>query len=166
MWDRSGRYHLRISSNLRLGLVPKDGGKKTQLIFHLSYPRGGITSANANTPKHLTSVSYPDFDSAVRLCLEEGKDCEITKSDLISAFRILGIQPKYWKYLVMKAKSPIDQKIYYFVDKCMPFGASISCANFQKVSDAISHLVKFRTGRHNVNYLDDFFVAAFLKIAM
>ena len=34
-----------------LGLVPKDGGKDTQLIFHLSYPRGTCKSVNANIPK-------------------------------------------------------------------------------------------------------------------
>ena len=64
----------------------------------------------------------------------------------------------------MKAQSPLDQRIYYFVDKCMPFGASISCANFQRVSNAISHIVTYRTGNANVNYLDDFFFAALLKL--
>ena len=36
-----------------IGLVPKDNGKDTRLIFHLSYPRTGpgSTSVNANTPK-------------------------------------------------------------------------------------------------------------------
>ena len=39
-----------------LGLVPKDGGKSTRLIFHLSYPRGKGTSVNANTPKEMCKV--------------------------------------------------------------------------------------------------------------
>ena len=34
-----------------IGLVPKDGGRDTRLIFHLSYPRGKGTSVNANTPE-------------------------------------------------------------------------------------------------------------------
>ena len=37
-----------------IGLVPKDGGKDTRLIFHLSYPRAKrgnpSSSVNANTP--------------------------------------------------------------------------------------------------------------------
>ena len=120
-----------------VGLVPKDQGRKTRLIFHLSHPKGGTTSVNHNTPEEYTSVEYPQFDEAVRLCIQAGPNCYMAKSDLISAFRILCLHPKFWKYLVLKAQSPLDQKIYYFVDKCMPFGASISCAAFQKVSDAI-----------------------------
>ena len=33
-----------------IGLVPKDGGNKTRLIFHLSYPRDGM-SVNSEIPK-------------------------------------------------------------------------------------------------------------------
>ena len=39
-----------------IGLVPKDGGKDVQLIFHLSHPRSGTTSLNANTPKDVCVV--------------------------------------------------------------------------------------------------------------
>ena len=48
-------------------LVPKDGGQKTHLIFHLSYPRNG-QSVNSEIPKEKCSVSYPDFDSTIKLC--------------------------------------------------------------------------------------------------
>ena len=147
-----------------IGLVPKDQGKKTRLIFHLSHPKGGTTSVNANTPSEFSSVDYPKFNEAIELCLKAGPNAHIAKSDLISAFRILGLHPKFWKYLVLKAQSPLDQHVYYFVDKCMPFGASISCAAFQKISDAISFLVQYRTGHKNVNYLDDYFFVALLKL--
>ena len=54
-----------------IGLVPKDQGKDTRLIFHLSYPCLGknSTSVNANTPKHLCSVTYPDFNQAIKMIL-------------------------------------------------------------------------------------------------
>ena len=45
----------------------------------------------------------------------------------------------------------------------MPFGSSISCAIFQKFSNAVAHIVKFRTKKDLVNYLDDYFFAALLK---
>ena len=52
-----------------VGLVPKDNGRNTRLIFHLSYPRTPAdeaqTSVNGNTPQHLTKVNYPDFSLAV-----------------------------------------------------------------------------------------------------
>ena len=48
-----------------IGLVPKDGGKNTRLIFHLSHPRktsdGKPKSVNGCTPKWKTAVKYPDF---------------------------------------------------------------------------------------------------------
>ena len=139
-----------------IGLVPKDGGRKTRLIFHLSYPKNTNKSVNANTPKELTSVQYPSFDEAVQLCLGSGKGCAAGKSDLTAAFRHLPIAKKFWKYLVMKAKSPLDGKWYYFVDKCLPFGASISCALFQAFSNALAHIVRHFTKKRNINYLDDY----------
>ena len=147
-----------------LGLVPKDNGTKTRLIFHLSYPRDENTSVNSNTPKEFTSVQYPDFAEAVRLCMQWGEQiCYAAKSDLTSAFRHICINKKYWFVLVMKAKSPIDGKTYYFFDKCLPFGAAISCAIFQAFSNALAHIVRYYTEAENLNYLDDFFFVALLK---
>ena len=162
-----------------IGLVPKDGGKKTRLIFHLSYPRKPNEkdliddkgepiewiekSVNGNTPTSMTSVKYPDFYDAVKLCIKAGKGCYLGKSDMSSAFRHFAIAKKYWKFLVMKAQNPSNGKWYYFFDKCMPFGASISCAHFQEFSNAIAHIVTAITKKDNVNYLDDFFFVALIK---
>ena len=148
-----------------IGLVPKDGGKSTRLIFHLSHPRNNKKeSVNANTPEEKAKVKYCSFDEAIRRCIEEGKGCKIAKSDMKSAFRNLGIKREHWPLLVMKATNPNDGVTYYFVDKCLPFGASISCAHFQTFSNAIAHLVKFRTQKKTINYLDDYFFAALLKL--
>ena len=146
-----------------IGLVPKDGGTKTRLIFHLSYPKEGNTSINHNTPREMSTVEYPSFDDAVRLCIKHGLDCKLGKSDLTSAFRHLCMSPQWWRFLVMKAQSPLDDQWYYFVDKCMPFGSSISCAHFQAFSRALSHIVATLTREQNINYLDDFLFAAIFK---
>ena len=147
-----------------VGLVPKDGGKDTRLIFHLSYPRTDGTSLNACTPKELCSVKYADFGDAIRLCALAGQNCAIGKSDMKSAFRNLGIKPDQFYLLVLKAESPIDGKTYYFIDKCLPFGGSISCSHFQRVSNCIAHIVRWRNnGMSNINYLDDYFFVALLK---
>ena len=87
----------------------------------------------------------------------------IGKTDVKSAFRNLCIRPQDWCLLIMKARSPIDGKVYYFVDKCLPFGASISCSHFQQVSDAMAHIFRARTDGETVNYLDDYFFAAIIK---
>ena len=151
-----------------IGLVPKDGGKDTRLIFHLSYPRNvkdgqKSLSVNANTPSEKCKVKYPDFSEAIRRCMEEGKNCYTAKSDMKMAFRNLGLFPGDFKYLVMKAKNPKDGKWYYMVDKCLPFGASISCFLFQSFSNCVAFLVAYRSHRDPVNYLDDFLFAALLK---
>ena len=54
---------------------------------------------------------------------------------------------------------------YFFVDKCLPFGSSISCPIFQAVLDAIAWIVQCRNKKPNVNFLDDYLFAAALKAA-
>ena len=146
-----------------IGLVPKDNGKDVKLLFHLSYPKHSNKSINANTPKDLCTVKYPDFNKAIELCIKAGKSCRISKSDMKSAFRNLGLRKSDWQWMILMAESPIDGKRYYFVDKCLPFGASISCAHFQKFYDAISHILRVKSKKDNVNYLDDFLFVALLS---
>ena len=146
-----------------IGLIPKDGGRDTRLIFHLSYPRSKGTSLNVNTPKELCSVKYPDFSKVIELCRKAGINCKLSKSDMKSVFCNLGVLRKHWRWLVMKAQSPIDSKLYYFVDKCLPFGTAISCLHFQAFSNAVAHIIKYKTKQENVNYLDDFLFIALLE---
>ena len=64
---------VNIVNNMQspIGLVPKDNGRKTRLIFHLSYGfKDGLGSLNANTPKNLCSVKYHDLDEVVANCLD------------------------------------------------------------------------------------------------
>ena len=151
-----------------IGLVSKDGGTKTRLIFHLSHPRCPKSkkklSVNANIPKEMTSVKYADFTDAVILCMKCGKGCFAGKSDMTSAFRHLCIAKKFWKYLVLKAKHPISGVWFYFVDKCLPFGAAISCALFQDFSNCVVHIVSKKTGKSLINYLDDYFFVDMLEL--
>ena len=108
-------------------------------------------------------VKYPNFDEAVKICLLAGKNCKMAKSDMSRAFRNVPLRKDQWVLLVMKAEHPITKKWYYFVDKCLPFGSSIICAIFQRVSNAEAHVVKYRTKKDLINYLDDYFFAALLK---
>ena len=125
-----------------IGLVPKDGGTKTRLIFHLSFPKNGTSSVNYHTPEEFKNVKYHDFDEAVQLCHKviNNPDCAAAKSDLSGAFRQLPLKKKFWKFLVMKAQHPLTNKWYYFFDKNLPFGAGASCKIFQEFSNALSHI--------------------------
>ena len=97
-----------------IGLVPKDNGKDTRLVFHLSYPRNNKPpkSVNANTPAEDCKVTYPMFDEAIHLCLKAGKNCKLCCSDVRSAFRNLSMNKCSWKFLVMKARLPFDRQWY------------------------------------------------------
>ena len=148
-----------------IGLVPKDQGKNTRLIFHFLYPRSG-DSVNSKTLENLCKVVYPDFNQAVVLCLKAGATHRAVfsgKSDMQSAFRNLPISKLDFMLLMMKCEDPESGKIYFFVDKCLPFGASISCTLFQEFSDAVAFLFRQRTGEETVNYLDDYYFVAMMK---
>ena len=70
-------------------------------------------------------------------------------------------------WLVLMAEDPSTAKKKYFVDKCLPFGSSISCAQFQKFSDALQFITEFKlqVTLRITNYLDDFlFVARMIWI--
>ena len=148
-----------------IGLVPKDHGKKTSLIFHLSYPRTDESSVNAGIPKDKCSVKYPDFTDAVRMCLQEGRFAKMGKSDMSMAFRQVLVRSQVFKLLILKAEHPEIGETFFYIDKCLPFGSSISCAIFQAISDSITHIVAHRAGvnRNLLNYLDDYFTVALLK---
>ena len=64
----------------------------------------------------------------------------------------------------MRAQDLMTGEWKFFVDKCLPFGSSISCALFQKFSDALCHLIEHKTNSRDqiTNYLDDFLFLAFL----
>ena len=119
-----------------IGLVPKAGGK-TRLIFHLSYDfKNGNTSVNANTPLDICHVKYKDLDHAIDACIKllkvHGRNSTIfySKTDIQSAFHLAPVLVIHCKWLVMCATNPSTGDTMYFINMCLPFGASISCAIF------------------------------------
>ena len=168
-----------------IGLVPKSGNK-TRLIFHLSYDFGkpdenDKKSVNFHTPEEFCTVQYRDLDYAIRTCLglcknlqhwdenvsffdqdDDIKQLFFGKSDLLSAFRILPILVSQRKFLLLKATHPITNETSYFVEKNLPFGASVSCKNFTYFSDSLQHITEYLLRKKFVvtNYLDDFLFVA------
>ena len=160
-----------------IGLVPKAGGEQTRLIFHLSYdfgPEEKDKSVNYHTPAKICMVKYYDLDHAVQAInklrtvgeqvrKQQGRHQDFrpvivyqSKTDIKSAFRLAPLKKSCWAWLIMAAQNPFTGKRQYFVDKCLPFGASISCAIFQSISDALKHIAQYRTKADITNYLDDF----------
>ena len=156
-----------------IGLVPKDGGKQTRLIFHLSYnfgPEEHQKSLNYHTPADMCSVKYKDLDYTVKTCLKllikddrraKGNKKKIlyySKSDVRAAFRLVPILPSQHCYLLFTAKHPITGEPRFFAEKNLPFGASVSCARFQIFSESLRHITEAMGDRsfRITNYLDDF----------
>ena len=119
-----------------IGLVPKANGK-TWMIFHLSYDFEE-KSINSWIPDEECTVKYNDLDQAVRFLLNLArKPVVYGKTDFSNAFRLVPLSPQCRRWMIMMAENPDTHKKQYFVDKCLPFGSSISCAIFQRFSNAI-----------------------------
>ena len=146
-----------------IGLVPKDNGKQTRLIFHLSYDfNDQDKSINHYTPEDVCTMKY--LDVAIDYCLRlmstspTTKTIFYSKSDLKSAFRLVPCRVSDFPLLLMRGEHPVTGKSYWFADKALPFGHSIFCALFQSFSDSLQHITQFLIGHDFccVNYLDDF----------
>ena len=86
------------------------------------------------------------------------------KSDLSNAFRIIPGKVDQQKFLTMKMRHPVSKELMYFIDLCMPFGASISCAIFQAFSDALKHITQVLLNIDYItNYLDDFLFLSYWR---
>ena len=169
-----------------IGLVPK-AGNKTRLIFHLSYDFGDDErqrSINYFTPEKFCTVKYNDIDCAVQLSLKMIRDIDsayqivntsnmlsdsgdsrvifYSKTDLMSAFRILPLRPNCYCLLILKARNPITNEWEFYVEKNLPFGHSISCSHFQRFSNGLRHIYEHMLGVSmiSVNYIDDFLFLA------
>ena len=158
-----------------VGLVPK-AGNQTRMIFHLSYDFEDFKSVNHYIPHEKCTVKYHDIDHAVAntlyllKLLQSSGIIWYSKTYLKSAFRLLPLKKKsVWWLLVIRIQHPVTGQEWYFFDKCLPFGASISCALFQHFSNALVHIHRKLTEGKVVtsyaasNYLDDFLFLAWTK---
>ena len=131
------------------------------------FKKGGNKSVNGCTPKDKCSVKYPNMDRAMETCFAflEEEDADViyfSKTDIKNAFRVLPLKVSCIKWLIMKVENPLTRKMVFFVEKCLPFSASISCSHFQRFSNALRHIFEFKSGKRKTltNYLDDFLYVA------
>jgi hypothetical protein len=69
-----------------------------------------------------------------------GKGGKLAKTDIKNAFRLLRVSPSDFDQLGFS----FDNKFYF--DKCLLFGASISCSLFEKISTALHWFTDQNTG--------------------
>jgi hypothetical protein len=76
----------------------------------------------------------------------------VARLDIKNSFRLLPVHKSDFQLLGFKIQGKI------FVDKCLPFGCSVSCSKFEKKkSTFLEWVLKHQTNSSNViHYLDDF----------
>jgi hypothetical protein len=141
-------HNLHVSP---IGVVSKsDGGWR--MITHLSYPPS-ICINNHIDPVY-TSVNYTSFDTVIQTISHLGKGALIAKADIKSAFRLIRVHPADFELLGLNMNGK------FYVDKCLPFGCSISCKIFEICSTFLEWLVRKKSEVETVHhYLDDFIFA-------
>jgi hypothetical protein len=117
-----------------LGLVPKKAPNEFRLIHNLSFPRGD--SINEGIPQEFSAVSYQDLDHCISIIQSIGPGTLIAKGDLESAFRLLPIHPRYFRFLGFTWRGS------FYVDACLPMGLSESCHHFETFSTALQWILQ------------------------
>lgn len=76
----------------RFGVIPKKSQPgKWRLIVDLSHPKGG--SVNDGIDPTLCSLTYTSVDEAANTIKELGRDAQLAKLDIQSAYRIVPVHP-------------------------------------------------------------------------
>lgn len=132
-----------------IGVVPKKEEGQFRLIHHLSYP--SIHSVNDHIPGESKSVSYATVDDAVRLIVLLGRNCNLAKYDIDSAYRIIPVN-----YLDNELLG-INWKNQFYFDHYLAMGLGSSCFIFENISTALQWIAQNRLNiRHMIHILDDF----------
>ena len=141
--------HNWICSPVRM--VPKKNTTEMRMITHPSYPHRN--SINSHIDPADTKTQYQSFDAALKLVAAQGKGAYMLKGDVKLAFWLVPIRPQDWHLL----GSCFQQQ--YYIDICLHFGASISCAIFEKVGSLLQWIAQKHAYHPIVWNLDDFFTS-------
>lgn len=132
-----------------LGLVPKKEANSCRLIYHLSFPVG--YSLNDEIDPLSASVKYATFDDAVYLIKTFGRGALLAKASIKSVFILLPIAPESYNSLGFCFDG------YFFYDKCLPMGCSLSCFYFEAFASFLQWVMIYESGHNGIiHYLYDF----------
>ena len=118
-----------------IGLVPKKHSTKFRTIFHLSFPKSGVTSINYSISKEDHSLQYITIDNAIQRILCHGRGCFVAKTDIESAFRLIPLKPSDYEL------SGIFWDGNYYYDKVLPFGLRSAPFLFNMLLDAVEWIL-------------------------
>ena len=128
----------------------KSNSTNRRVIIDLSFPQG--RSVNAGSAKDIYlgtpfALKLPTIDHITSRVRKLGRGCMIYKIDIKRAFRHVKLDPRDYDLLGLRQDK-------WFLDTCLPFGFRHGSALFQRLSDAVHHMM--RQHSHDViNYIDD-----------
>lgn len=120
-----------------IGLVPEKHSNKFRTIFHLSFPKSGVTSIKYSVSKEDYSLQYITIDNAIEGILRLGQGWFLTKTDIESAFHVIPLHPFDYELFGMYWSGP------YYYDKVLPFGLRGASYLFNHLSEAIEWILLY-----------------------
>ena len=136
----------------RFGVIPKKHQPgKWRLIVDLSSPTGA--SVNDFIDPSLCSLKYASVDDAAEFVFRSGRETQMAKLDIKSAYRNVPIHPHDRFLLGMQWQGEM------LIDTCLPFGLRSAPKIFNALADAFEWIITDQ-GASRVefvlHYLDDF----------
>jgi hypothetical protein len=131
-----------------LGVAETKYSKKKRLIMDLSAPHENDhhQSINSLVDKELYSLKYVRIDDAIAKIRLYGRGSNMCKTDIVDAFKLIGVAPQLWKYYGVRWRDK-----YYFCVR-LSFGSRSSPKIFSVLSDVVAWILT-----HNYN-IDAVFV--------
>ena len=128
----------------------KPHSKNRRVIVDLSFPQGKSVNAGSAQDVYLNTpfvLKLPTIDHVVKRVKTLGRGCMIYKIDIKRAFRHVKLDPLDYDLLGLRQDG-------WFLDTCLPFGFRHGSALFQRLSDAVRHMMRQRD-YDVINYIDD-----------
>ena len=128
----------------------KPNAPHRRVIIDLSFPHGHSINAGIPKDQYLGTpfiLKLPTVDTITDQIKVLGRGCKLYKVDISRAFRHVKLDPKEYDLLGLCHER-------YYVDTCLPFGYRNGSALFQRLSDAVRHIMRQRNF-DVINYIDD-----------
>ena len=128
----------------------KSNSTNRRVIIDLSFPQGKSVNTGSAKDIYLGTpfvLKLPTIDHITKQIRSLGKGCMIYKNDIKRAFRHVKLDPRDYDLLGLC-------QYKWFLDTCLPFGFRHGSALFQRLSDAVRHMMRQR-GHDVINYIDD-----------
>ena len=128
----------------------KPHSRNRRVIVDLSFLQGKSVNAGSAQDVYLNTpfvLKLPTIDHVVQRVKTLGRGCMIYKIDIKRTFRHVKLDPLDYDLLGLRQDG-------WFLDTCLPFGFRHGSALFQRLSDAVRHMMCQRD-YDVINYIDD-----------